>query len=141
MSDVNLKQEMESIMNGMSVDDVDVENKTVKKVIEEYGKSKEEYVAGLLKETKEMAVTLATGMKMSLTGKDGFKELQEFEDFIREFHLCSESIKGMEHRLVMMMSDKISNAGDEGKVFMKSKRKEVAAMMVDKLKEMIEGEE
>ena len=139
MESVNLKQEMDNILNSFTLDEVEI-NDHLFESAKKLDLSKDEFIVNIVKKSQEMSVTIANAMRIALTGKDGFKELKDFEDFIKEFCVCKSALNGVVARLLSIMSKKIENSGEVGEAFLKEKKKETVMMLSEILKSIAEGE-
>jgi len=128
---MNMKAEMNAILNEMDASEIDVSA-----MRRPEGMTETEHREALVSEVSEMIACVATGIKIALTGKDGFKNLKEFDEFIHKFRKSTNTLDDMTERLAMIMSVKISESGDEGVQFLKGMKLEV----LDMLKKQITNE-
>ena len=136
---MNLKEEIDKIMNEISVDDVDLSNTNFDACKSDM--TEQEHKAKMLEESLELMTTLAKGMKIALTGKDGFKTLDEFDELCRDFNSCIRALMGAQEHLARLMFKKVEKAPeDEHKEFMSRIKKEAIKIMIDELKQKMEEE-
>ena len=139
MEHVNLADEMSKIFNTVTVDDVDIDHpafEQAKKAIGEYG-----FREKILAQTTDLCQDVAKASKIALTGKSGFKDLNEFYYFVSSFPSAIEALKGMEMRLFDVMTTQVKNSGSAGEKFMKERKKEAATILAEQLKNIIKESE